>query len=116
MAYQSAYAGSEIDQAVSDVQNRIWQPVTVPVSTDSWTQNSGDSEHTASFKYTPSAISCESSGLPPMVWFMDGSGNRYYCDYKATVTGETCSITFYSNVKITGTFYLFGIIKKTTDN
>ena len=34
MAYQSAYAGSEIDQAVSDVQNRIWKPVTVSVSTE----------------------------------------------------------------------------------
>ena len=112
MAYQSAYAGSEIDQAVSDVQNRIWKPVTVSVSTENWVQNNGDSEHTASFKYTPSAISCESSGLPPMVWFMDGSGNRYYCDYKASISGELCSITFYSNVKITGTFYLFGIIKK----
>lgn len=116
MAYQSAYAGSEIDQAVSDVQNRIWKPVTVSVSSENWTQNSGDSDHTASFKYTPSAISCESSGLPPMVWFMDGSGNRYYCDYKASISGELCNITFYSNVKITGTFYLFGIIKKTTDN
>ena len=116
MAYQSAYAGSEIDQAVSDVRNRIWEPVTVSVSTENWTQNSGDSEHTASFKYTPSAISCESSGFPPMVWFMDGSGNRYYCDYKASISGELCNITFYSNVKITGTFYLFGITEKTTDN
>ena len=116
MAYQSAYAGSEIDQAVGEVQNRIWKPITISVVKTDWTENSGDSEHPAAFKYEPSAISCESSGLPPMVWFMDGSGNRYYCDYKATVTGEICSITFYSNVEITGTFYLFGIIEKSTNN
>ena len=116
MAYQSAYAGSEIDQAVGEVQNRIWKPVTVSVASANWTENSGDNEHPAAFKYAPSAISCESSGLPPMVWFMDGSGNRYYCDYKATVSGETWNITFYSNVKITGTFYLFGIIEKATNN
>ena len=115
MAYQSAYAGSEIDQAVGEVQNRIWLPMHVDVTTNSWSDNS-DSGHSATYQTLVTFPNVDKSkSLPPMVWFVSNDtgeqGNRYYCDFVSAPVGNqnSYSVTIYSNVKKAGTVYAFGL-------
>ena len=115
MAYQSAYAGSEIDQAVGEVQGRIWKPIMKSVQSSSWSSNS-DEGHSASYKATVTVANCVASDcVPPMIWFVENTtNNRYYCDYETSISGTTYSITIYSNRNtVNGAVYIFGLYSTT---
>lgn len=107
MAYQSAYAGSEIDQAVGDVQNKIWQPLFKSVTNTATDWVGSSAPYVATI-----TISSSNTGksVPPMVWFMDFDGNRYYCDYSVETSGNNYIITVNSNIRLAGNFYIFGIV------
>lgn len=116
MAYQSTHAGSEIDQAVDDVINRIWLPMSVAVSEGGWTTNE-DSGHAAAYKTVLSFGNVDKTkSIPPMVWFVSNAtgeqGNRFYCDYVSAPVGDSNSytVTIYSNVQKAGTVYAFGLV------
>lgn len=107
MAYQSTHAGSEIDQAVTEVQNRIWGPLKKEVIEENWV--GVEAPYTFDIEIN---VSDSNYSVSPMIWFMDKiNNNRYYCDYSVdTNTSNKYIITIKSNIKINGIFYIFGII------
>ena len=116
MAYPSTHTGSEIDQAVEEVINRIWQPMSTTASQTGWTTNE-DSGHTAAYKIVLTFKNVDKTkSVPPMVWFVSNAtgeqGNRFYCDYVSTPVSnnDSYTVTIYSNVQKAGTVYAFGLV------
>lgn len=109
--YVSGHTGSQIDSAVTKINAVPWKPLSKAAL---WVSNS-DSGHSASYKTTAtisfdsSYTSSEQQASNPFVWFVDGSGNRYYVDF--VWNADTSTISVYSNTNsISGSIYVLGLV------
>ena len=111
MAYQSIHSGGEVDLAISEVQNRIWKPIPNAVVESNWEEHE-DTNSSAKYKASiPFRGIVVDESLPPLIWFIDNGGSRYYCDYTSTPSdGNQYVVNIYSNVKKAGTIYAFGFV------
>lgn len=111
MAYQSNYAGSEIDAAVGEVRDRIWKAWDCPINeSNGWKKSEGeDSPYYCTIVATTSYTGVS---VPPIVWFR-GEEDKiiYYCDYTVEVdtSGNKYTIVVKSNSNKNGAFYIMGL-------
>lgn len=111
MAYNSSYTGPQIDTAIGEVQSRVWDPVTLDVSTTNW-QSTSEQSYLYSLTFYVTTLDAQKD-VRPLVWFVAGTdGGRYYVDYTVSSKGGGSpyyyTITVNSNVQISGKFMIFG--------
>lgn len=114
MPYNSGYTGAQIDTAIGEVQSRVWDPVTLNVTTLNWMPVSMSTyNYSLTFYVSTSDSSSSQREVRPLVWFISGTdGSRYYVDYTASTRGGGSpyyyTIVVHSNVRIAGNFMVFG--------